>query len=50
MDFSTLTTCRLFRGLSIEEIKTIIGNISCYIKHYEEGETVCGAFLPAVSP
>lgn len=40
MDFSTLTTCRLFRGLSIEEIKTIIGNISCYIKHYEEGETV----------
>ena len=40
MDYSALTICRLFRGLSVEEIETSISDIPCYVRHYEEGEMV----------
>ena len=41
MDYSALENCRLFRGLSAEEIERGIGDIPCHVKRYEEGETIC---------
>ena len=41
MDYSALEKCRLFRGLSAEEIERGIGDIPCHVKRYEEGETIC---------
>ena len=41
MDYSALAKCRLFRGLSAEEIERGIGDIPCHVKRYEEGETIC---------
>jgi CRP-like cAMP-binding protein len=41
MDYSVLEESKLFRGLSSKEIKSSIGNISCYIKRFEAGETIC---------
>lgn len=40
MDYSILEKSKLFRGLSAKEIKGSIGSISCYIKRFEEGETI----------
>lgn len=40
MNYSILENCNLFRGLSESEIRELIGTIPCYVKRFEENETV----------
>lgn len=40
MNYSILENCNLFRGLSESEIRELLGTIPCYVKRFEENETV----------
>lgn len=40
MNLQALAECRLFRGLSPEEIRNITCSVPCTVRHYEAGETI----------